>query len=188
MLEAKGICQNVEPLKFSKFVPDVPCVPLSCFRNVTGSDCMRPYLARLVFLSFNFSNLEDLTYYNFLDGSLKTTIESHLVTNICLVSSMIEIMKDYLVMEIAFFPPHGVHFDREIICKIGNILNDHQFNTPYGPYHFNPVAPYSFPGNFLFPYNKECLRIYIQTSRLPNILPSLSSPCSCNGEICRAKP
>ncbi|XP_056695851.1 leucine-rich repeat receptor protein kinase HPCA1 isoform X2 [Spinacia oleracea] len=143
--EAKGICKNVEPLNALKFIPEVHCVPLSCFTDFTGSDCGRPYLGRLVFLSFNFSNLENLTYYNFLDGKLKTAIDSLLVTKICLVSSTIETINDYLVLEIAFFPPPGTHFDRTIISRIGNTLNDHLFKSPYGPYHFIPHVPYAFP-------------------------------------------
>lgn len=148
--EAKGICKNVEPLNALKFIPEVHCVPLSCFTDFTGSDCGRPYLGRLVFLSFNFSNLENLTYYNFLDGKLKTAIDSLLVTKICLVSSTIETINDYLVLEIAFFPPPGTHFDRTIISRIGNTLNDHLFKSPYGPYHFIPHVPYAFPGDYTF--------------------------------------
>uniref|UniRef100_A0A803M3M9 non-specific serine/threonine protein kinase n=1 Tax=Chenopodium quinoa TaxID=63459 RepID=A0A803M3M9_CHEQI len=142
--EAIGICKNSKPLKASKFIPEVHCVSLSCFTDSTGSDCRRPYLARLVFLSFNFSNLENLVYYDFLDGDLKTAIGSF-VTKICLVSSMIETEFDYLVLEIALFPPSGVHFDRTDISRIGNVLNDHLFKTPYGPYHFKLDVPYAFP-------------------------------------------
>ncbi|XP_048495567.1 leucine-rich repeat receptor protein kinase HPCA1 isoform X4 [Beta vulgaris subsp. vulgaris] len=143
--EGRGICMNVKPLDNSKFIPEVNCVSLSCYSDFTGSDCRRPYLGRLAFLSFNFSNLENLTYYNFLDGNLKNDInnQSLLVTKICLASSMVETKNDYLVLEIAYFPPAGIHFDRTVISRIGNILNDHIFETPYGPYHFFPV-PYNF--------------------------------------------
>ncbi|KAJ8450509.1 hypothetical protein Cgig2_002194 [Carnegiea gigantea] len=146
--EAAEICKTVQAPMFSNFVPQQYCAPLSCFLDLElGPDCSRPYLGSLVFRSFNFSDLANLFYYNFLVNSLQPLLAnvSMPVDKVCLVSSSID-MYSYLVLNIAFFPLDGAYFNRTGISTIGHVLNNQFLVSPYGPYYFIDLSYPSFPG------------------------------------------
>ncbi|XP_074280043.1 leucine-rich repeat receptor protein kinase HPCA1-like [Silene latifolia] len=145
--EAAGICKTIQPSNLSNFIPQLNCAPLSCFSDSTlGSDCKRPYLGSLVFRSYNFSDLTKTLYYNFLRDSLHPLLASQVpVDRVCLVSSSVD-SNDFLVLNISFFPLGDAFFNRTGVSKIGNILNNHVFDTPYGPYYFDDLTYAAFPG------------------------------------------
>ncbi|KAJ8450511.1 hypothetical protein Cgig2_002196 [Carnegiea gigantea] len=145
--EAAGICKAIQAPLFPNFTAQQYCAALSCFSDQVGSDCTRPYLGSLIFRSFNFSDLENLFYYDFLMDTLQPLL-AHLkvpVDKVCLISSMIN-MYGYLVLNIAFSPPGGAFFNRTGISTIGHVLNNHDFISPYGPYYFTDLPYPSFPG------------------------------------------
>lgn len=145
--EAAGICKATQAPLFPNFTVQQYCAALSCFSDQVGSDCTRPYLGSLIFRSFNFSDLENLFYYDFLMDTLQPLL-AHLkvpVDKVCLISSMIN-MYGYLVLNIAFSPPGGAFFNRTGISTIGHVLNNHDFISPYGPYYFTDLTYPSFPG------------------------------------------
>jgi len=149
--EAAGICKTVQAQLFPNFVPQQYCAPLSCFLDLErGPDCSRPYLGSLVFRSFNFSDLANPFYYNFLVQSLQPLLAnvSMPVDEVCLVSSSID-MYSYLVLNIAFFPPDGAYFNRTGISTIGHVLNNQFLVSPYGPYYFVDLTYPSFPGDYM---------------------------------------
>ncbi|KAL9231409.1 hypothetical protein vseg_006641 [Gypsophila vaccaria] len=146
--EAAGICQTTQSSDFPDFIPQLNCAPSSCFSDSTlGSDCKRPYLGNLVFRSFNFSDLTKILYYTFLTDSLQPVLVSFQlpVDRVCLVRSTID-ENLFLVLNIAFFPPGDAYFNRTGVSMIGNVLNNHMFNSPYGPYYFTDLTYAAFPG------------------------------------------
>ncbi|KAK9700053.1 hypothetical protein RND81_08G214300 [Saponaria officinalis] len=146
--EAVGICKTTQTTQSSDFIPQLNCAPLSCFSDSTlASACRRPYLGNLVFRSFNFSDLTKILYYTFLTDSLQPLFKSLQVPvdKVCLVSSMID-KNGFLVLNISFFPPGDAYFNRTGVSMIGNVLNNHLFNSPYGPYYFTDLTYAAFPG------------------------------------------
>ncbi|CAO2817078.1 unnamed protein product [Amaranthus hypochondriacus] len=136
--ETQGNCNDDLPIDFFEYIPQTQCVSLSCFENQRKKACKRPYLGRLIFLSYNFSDLHTSSYYNF-NNTLKSTIGSPHISEICLVRSRIDPSYDYLVLEIAILPPEGEHFNQSLISFIGNILQEHIFNVQL-PYKHTPVC------------------------------------------------
>ncbi|KAH9609565.1 hypothetical protein KSS87_010975 [Heliosperma pusillum] len=146
--EAAGICHNTQPSNLSDFIPQLNCVPLSCFLDSTlGSNCKRPYLGSLVFRSYNFSDLTKILYYTFLTDSLHPLLASLQVPieKVCLVSSSVD-SNGFLVLNISFFPSGDAFFNRTGVSIIGNTLNNHLFNSPYGPYYYADLSYSAFPG------------------------------------------
>ncbi|KAH9608427.1 hypothetical protein KSS87_017958, partial [Heliosperma pusillum] len=146
--EVAGICKATQPSILSNFIPQLNCASLSCFSDsIGGSECKHPYLGSLVFRSYNFSDLTKTRYYTFLSDSLHPLLASHQVPvdRICLVSSSVN-SNDFLVLNISFFPPRGAFFNRTEVSIIGNMLNNHIFDTPYGPYYFSDLTYAGFPG------------------------------------------
>lgn len=146
--EAAGICKAVEPPNFLNFIPELSCAPLTCFSDqIVGSNCKRPYFGNLIFRSYNFSYLGNLLYYTFLTNALQPLIASLQVPidKVCLVSSMVD-NHGYLVLNVSFIPSDGAYFNRTGVSTIGNVLNDHMFISPYGPYYFTDMPYAGFPG------------------------------------------
>ncbi|XP_021732401.1 probable leucine-rich repeat receptor-like protein kinase At5g49770 [Chenopodium quinoa] len=144
--EAEGNCTTVQPSKYLNFIPLLKCSPPTCFSDpILPSDCKRPYLGNLVFRSFNFSDLANMRYYDFLRDTLQPLLSPQVsIDRVCLVSSMID-TNGYLVLNISFFPPGDEYFNRTGISLVGNVLNNHVFDSPYGPYYYID-KPYTFPG------------------------------------------
>ncbi|XP_021769122.1 probable leucine-rich repeat receptor-like protein kinase At5g49770 [Chenopodium quinoa] len=144
--EAEGNCTTVQPSKYLNFIPLLKCAPPTCFSDpIIPSDCKRPYLGNLVFKSFNFSDLANMRYYDFLNDTLQPLLSPQVsIDRVCLVSSMID-TNGYLVLNISFFPPGKNYFNRTGISLVGNALNNHVFDSPYGPYYYIDKG-YNFPG------------------------------------------
>ncbi|KAL2939770.1 hypothetical protein RDABS01_011789 [Bienertia sinuspersici] len=145
--EAAGICSAVQPEKYFNFIPSLNCAPQTCFSDpILSSDCKRPYLGNLIFRSFNFSDLENMNYYGFLTNNLQPLLTSLQVPldKVCLASSMID-RNGYLVLNISFFPPGGDYFNRTGISTVGNVLNNHIYPSPYGPYYYSDLPYTAFP-------------------------------------------
>ena len=137
------------------------CAPLSCFSELAGYDCSRPYFGSLVFRSRSFSDLNEPSYYDFLMDKLKPLLATVLkvpVDKVCLVSPMTN-EYDYLVLKIAFVPLGEAYFDRTGILTIGHVLNNHDFFSPYGPYYFNDLS-YSFPGDCKLHFYTSTFKIW----------------------------
>ncbi|XP_021866986.1 leucine-rich repeat receptor protein kinase HPCA1 isoform X2 [Spinacia oleracea] len=159
--EAAGICIAVQPSTYLNFIPLQNCAPHTCFADpVLGPDCRRPYLGNLVFRSFSFSDLENMLYYAFLTDTLHPLLASRVtIDRVCLVSSMID-TNGYLVLNIAFFPPDGDYFNRTGISTVGNVLNNHIYDSPYGPYYYIDMPYTAFPGITVSGFVLAVLTIY----------------------------
>ncbi|KMT18278.1 hypothetical protein BVRB_2g024420 isoform A [Beta vulgaris subsp. vulgaris] len=142
--EAAGICNTSQPLNY--FIPLENCAPLPCFSDPTSeSECTRPYLGNLVFRSFNFSDLENMLYYAFLADSLQPFLADRVpLDRVCLTSAMIDV-NGFLVLNVSFFPPGGAYFNRTGISTVGNVLNNHLYDSPYGPYYYTDLPYTAFP-------------------------------------------
>ncbi|XP_048495564.1 leucine-rich repeat receptor protein kinase HPCA1 isoform X2 [Beta vulgaris subsp. vulgaris] len=142
--EAAGICNTSQPLNY--FIPLENCAPLPCFSDPTSeSECTRPYLGNLVFRSFNFSDLENMLYYAFLADSLQPFLADRVpLDRVCLTSAMIDV-NGFLVLNVSFFPPGGAYFNRTGISTVGNVLNNHLYESPYGPYYYTDLPYTAFP-------------------------------------------
>lgn len=92
-----------------------------------------------------------MLYYTFLTDTLQPLLASLQVPvdNVCLVSSMID-TNGYLVLNISFSASGGAYFNRTGISTVGNVLNNHVYPSPYGPYFYSDVPYTAFPGDFLF--------------------------------------
>lgn len=91
-----------------------------------------------------------MLYYAFLTDTLHPLLASRVtIDRVCLVSSMID-TNGYLVLNIAFFPPDGDYFNRTGISTVGNVLNNHIYDSPYGPYYYIDMPYTAFPGDYNF--------------------------------------
>ena len=180
--ETQGNCNDDLPIDFFEYIPQTQCVSLSCFENQRKKACKRPYLGRLIFLSYNFSDLHTSSYYNF-NNTLKTTIGSHHISEICLVRSRIDLSYDYLVLEIAILPHEGEHFNQSLISFIGNILQEHIFSVQL-PYKLTLGCNDPGENTLLVSQEKYYLHVYLFFCSFDTSLPILMS---CELDKCEMK-
>lgn len=119
---------------------------MSCRGNRVLSptcQCANPYTGTLHFFSFSFSNHQNLTYYNTLNGTLMSVfLQSGLPVNSLIASNPMIDASNYLQFTLQIFPSGQDYFNRTSISSIGFLLNRQTFQLPYfGPFYFTDV-PY----------------------------------------------
>lgn len=114
--------------------------------------CAHPYTGVLNFFSFSFSDLQNLTYYGLLRGSLMSAFLSRglPVDSVNLTNPTINIFS-YLEITLQVFPSGQNSFDRASVSMIGFVLNRQQFPIPidqyFGPLYFLDEQYCCFSGN-----------------------------------------
>lgn len=136
-------------------LPSSSCGAISCGRDEVLSPncrCAHPYTGVLNFFSFSFSDLQNLSYYGVLQGSLMSAFLSRglPVDSINLTNPTINIFS-YLEITLQVFPSGQNSFDRASVSMIGFVLNRQQFPIPidqyFGPLYFLDQKYCCFPGN-----------------------------------------
>lgn len=89
-----------------------------------------------------------MLYYAFLADSLQPFLADRVpLDRVCLTSAMIDV-NGFLVLNVSFFPPGGAYFNRTGISTVGNVLNNHLYDSPYGPYYYTDLPYTAFPGDY----------------------------------------
>lgn len=100
--------------------------------------CSHPQTGTLHFFSFSFSNLENLTYYRTLNGSLMAAfLSSGLPVDSVSVSDPTIDVNSYLQFRVQIFPLGQDTFNRTGYSDIGFLLNRQPFQLQYyGPFFY----------------------------------------------------
>ncbi|KZV43706.1 putative leucine-rich repeat receptor-like protein kinase-like [Dorcoceras hygrometricum] len=134
------------------------CGGKSCRRDETLSpncQCSHPYTGTLHFFSFSFTDFQNSTYYNVLNGSIMSVLLANRVPvdSIILSNPTINI-NSYLQISLQLFPSGQNSFNRSSVSIIGFLLNRQPFEIKYfGPFFFIDEPYCCFAGSKKSPKN-----------------------------------
>ncbi|KAI8555734.1 hypothetical protein RHMOL_Rhmol05G0198000 [Rhododendron molle] len=126
----------------SSFIPSNNCQTTVCSSNEVLSPnckCAIPLTGTLHFISSSFSNLENSTYYKYLEITLMSAfLSSHLPVDSIGVSYPTIDIDSYLQFTIQIFPSGQDEFNRTAVSGIGTLLNLQPFQIKdyFGPFFF----------------------------------------------------
>lgn len=135
--------------------PPNNCVLGACRSNQVPSlncRCSHPYVGTIHFFSYSFSNLENVSYFSSLQGSLMSVFLSNglPVDSISLSNATIDVYS-YLSFRLQIFPSGQDIFNRTSVGTIGSLLNRQLFPLQhYGPFYFLDESYCCFAGTKYF--------------------------------------
>lgn len=139
----------------SSIQPSNNCASISCSSNKILSPnciCSFPYTGTVHFFSVSFSDLQNISYYRTLAGSLISVLRANgvPVDSVNLSNPSIDVYS-YLQFGVQIFPSGQDSFNRTAISTISFVLNRQLFQIQYfGPLFFTDEKYCCFAGNYPF--------------------------------------
>ncbi|KAK4476787.1 hypothetical protein RD792_015947 [Penstemon davidsonii] len=124
------------------FIPRLSnCGAMSCRGDAVLTptcQCSRPYTGTIHFYSVSFSNLQNVSYFNSLNGTLMSLFLSDgLPVNSVIASNPVIDLYSYMQFTLQIFPSGQDSFERRSVSRIGFLLNRQPFHLQYfGPSFF----------------------------------------------------
>ncbi|KAK3031341.1 hypothetical protein RJ639_035247 [Escallonia herrerae] len=149
--KAARYCTIQKPGSPYIMLPDI-CTPVACSAEKILSlncKCAHPYTGTMHFFSFSFSNLENSSYFKYLQGSLMSAFLANQlpVDSVSLSNPTIDLYS-YLQFRLQIFPSGQDYFNRTVVSNIGYLLNRQvQIQDYFGPSFFIDEKYCCLPGN-----------------------------------------